>query len=314
MSYVGTGIAGRLGAGLLEASAAGWDARLYDGLFTRRIAPETRNALMRALGDVGVEAEFLLVLVDALPGAARPNHMVGALFLQRLTGALTRLTESAAALEVATQSYLTALEASYPDLQTQPREEVWWPAFSGYSLRGEPLEARLRRCGYAYRHVVESRLPVHMEAILEQLALTLFALSNLPPAGVAPVSTLYYGLYELSSALHGDIVPHHILGASGDPRYPGALASITRLRALDASGDTSLDSDLTWARAQYAAVSGTRTSFGPMLTHTPTQSAAQAGDARLLAAHAAYEWGRTIGFLEYLRRQPTQPGQRGASA
>lgn len=312
MGYVGTGVTGRHGAVMLEASAAsGWDARLYDGLLTRRIAPETRSALMHALGDVGVEAEFLLVLVDALPSVGRPSHMVGELFLQRLTSALTRLTEAAATLEVATQGYLTALEASYPDIQARPRDEVWWPVFSGYSLRGEPLEARLRRCGFAYRHVVESRLPVHMEAILEQLALMVYALSSLPPAGVAPVSTLYHGLYELSSALHGDIVPRHILGASGDPRYPGALASVSRLRALDASGDTSLESDLAWARAQYAAVSGVRTSFGPALAHASGPNDAPVHDARLLAAHAAYAWGRTIGFLEYLRRQPIQ---RGASA
>jgi hypothetical protein len=153
-----------------------------------------------------------------------------------------------------------------------------------------------------------------MEAILEQLALTVYALCSLPPAGVTPVSTLYQGLYELSSALHGDIVPRHILGASGDPRYPGALASITRLRALDASGDTSLESDLDWARAQYAAVSGARTSYGPALARTLDPNAPQVHDARLLAAHAAYQWGHTIGFLEYLRRQPNQASERGASA
>ena len=315
MGSMGVEATGRHGAAVMEPRAAsGWDARLYDGLLTRRIAPETRNALTHALGAVGLEAEFLLVLVDALPGAAQPSHMVGELFLQRLTGALHRLTEAAAALEVATQGYLTALEASYPGMQAHTRDDVWWPAFSGYSLRGEPLEARLRRCGFAYRHVVESRLPVHMEAILEQLALTVYALSSLPPAGVAPVSTLYHGLYELSSALHGDIVPRHILGASGDTRYPGALASVARLRTLDASGDTSLESDLAWARAKYGAVGGVRTSYGPALAHTPGANDAPTHDARLLAAHAAYEWGRTIGFLEYLRRQPTQPRQRGASA
>jgi hypothetical protein len=98
------------------------------------------------------------------------------------------------------------------------------------------------------------------------------------------------------------------MSGSGDPRYPGALASVTRLRELDASGDTSLDSDLAWARAQYAAVSGSRTSFGPALINTSELNAARVDDARLLAAHAAYEWGHTIGFLEYLRRAPAQPG------
>lgn len=303
MGYVGTSVTGHHSAVITAtAPTPGWDTRLYDGLHTRRIAPEIRNGLTRALGAIGVEAEFLLVLVDALPGVAHPTHHLGEVFLQRLTNALARIAEASAILEVATQSYLTALEASYPGVNLQQRDEVWWPPFTGYSVRGEPLEARLRRCGYAYRSVVESRLPVHMEAILEQLALTLYALGTLPPAGVAPVSTLYQGLYELSSALHGDIVPRHIMSGSGDPRYPGALASITRLRELDATGDTSLESDLVWARAQYATISGARTSFGPAPLNTNELNAARIDDARLLAAHAAYEWGHTIGFLEYLRR------------
>ncbi len=290
-----------------SASAAGWDARLYDGLLTRRIAAEIRNALTHALGEVGVEAEFLLVLVDALPGATRPTHTDGEVFLQRLAASLVRLTEAAAMLELATQSYLSALEVGYPGAERGAGDGVWWPAFGGYSLRGEPLEARLRRCGFAWRHVVESRLPTHMEAILEQLALTLYALGSLPPAGVAPISTLFHGLYELSSALHGDVVPRQIMGGSGDPRYPGALASIARLRRLDASAvDTSIESDLAWAREQYAIVVGARASYGPAPLTREAQRAAPVDDARLLAAHAAYEWGHTIGFLERLRRTTGQ--------
>lgn len=287
MGTAGSHDTGRHSAAVMEAP--GWDTRLYAGLNARRIAPETRDTLARALGAVGLEAEFLLVLVEAFPGNAKADQRLGDLFLQRLAGALGRLVEASEALEVATQGYLAALESAYPALYEMPRDEVWWPRFSGYTLGGEPLEARLRRCGFAWRQVVESRLPIHMEAILEQLALTVYALCCLPPAGVQPVATLYYGLYELSSALHGDIVPRDILGASGDPRYPGALASVTRLRVLGASGDTSLASDIAWARAQYAAVGAETT-----------------GDARILAAHAAYQWGRVIGFLEYLRRQPAQ--------
>lgn len=282
-------------------ASARWDVRLYDGLHSRRIAPETSDALASALGEIGVEAEFLLVLIDTFPGAPKASHLIGEGFLRRLSACLARLAESAATLELATQGYLTALEASYPDMIRSQADDVWWPTFGGYAQRGDSLEARLRRCGFAYRHVVESRLPVHMEAIQEQLALTLYALGSLPPIGVTPVSTLYQGLYELSSALHGDIVPRHILGASGDPRYPGALMSITQLRVLDASGDTSLDSDIAWARAQYAAVSGKRYSGGPAPVIEPSRSA-NAEDARLLAAHAAYEWGHTIGLLESLRK------------
>ena len=291
---------------LAPASATGWDGRLYDGLLTRRIAAETRIALTHALGEVGVEAEFLLVLVDALPGAARPTHADGEVFLQRLTAALIRVTEASAMLELATQSYLSALEVGYPGSGRGARDGVWWPAFGGYTLRGDSLEARLRRCGFAWRHVVESRLPTHMEAILEQLALTLYALGSLPPAGVAPISTLYHGLYELSSALHGEIVPRQIMGGSGDPRYPGALASVARLRQLDASGDSSIESDLAWARAQYAAVVSARASYGPAPLTPEAQQRAPIDDARLLAAHAAYEWGHTIGFLERLRQTTGQ--------
>jgi len=292
---------------LAPASASGWDARLYDGLLTRRVAAETRNALTHALGEVGVEAEFLLVLVDALPSAIRPTHADGEVFLQRLSASLVRLTEASAMLEMATQGYLSALEVRYPGAGRGPRDGVWWPAFGGYTPRGESLEARLRRCGFAYRHIVESRLPTHMEAILEQLALTLYALGSLPPAGVAPISTLYHGLYELSSALHGDVVPRQIMGGSGDPRYPGALASVARLRRLDASeADTSIESDLAWARAQYAAVIGARASYGPPPLTPEAQRAAPVSDGRLLAAHAAYEWGHTIGFLERLRQTTGQ--------
>jgi hypothetical protein len=304
MAYAGTSVTAQRSA-TIEAAPSGWDARLYDGLRARRIAPEACDALTRALGELGVEAEFLLVLVDAAPGVIRPTHSDGELFLWRLTASLARLVAASATLEMATQGYLTALEASYPGVAyaaNSQRDDVWWPQFSGYAVRGEPLEARLRRCGYAYRQVVESRLPVHMEAILEQLALTLYALGSLPPAGIIPVSTLYHGLYALSSALHGDIVPRHILAGSGDPRYPGALASVARLRDLDASGDTSLASDLVWARAQYAAIRDGRTSFGPAPLNASDLSGARIDDARLLAAHAASEWGYIIGFLESLRR------------
>lgn len=278
--------------------------RLYEGLRIRRVPAEARNELTHALGEVGVEAEFLLVLVDSAPGAIRPTARDGDLFLQRLAASLTRLVDASATLEVATQGYLTALEAGYPGVAFSP-DEVWWPPFNGYTLRGDSLEARLRRCGYAWRFVVESRLPVHMEAILEQLALTLYALASLPPAGAVPVSMLYHGLYALPSALHGDITPRHILSGSGDPRYPGALASITRLRELNASGDSSLDGDIAWARAQYAAISGPRGALDVTRLAQPPQATqmAQATDGRLLAAHAAYEWGSAIGFMESLRRR-----------
>ncbi|MEO7000210.1 MAG: hypothetical protein ABI068_00235, partial [Ktedonobacterales bacterium] len=192
-----------------------------------------------------------------------------------------------------------ALEATYANLRSgADDDDVWWPPFAGYTLEGEPLEARLRRCGYAFRHVSETYLSTHVEAILDQLALTLYALSTLPPAGVTPIRTLYQGLYELSSSLQGDITPHHIRSASA--QHPGLLAGINRLRALDAQGDTGIESDLAWAQAQYTYARNAYMQTGQ--GHAPRINAgAHTGDAHTWAAQAANEWRTVIGFLDRLR-------------
>lgn len=296
---MGSGIVLRSGAAdsRLTPAAHGWDMRLYDGLRVARVGAYERAGLGAALGQIGVEAEYLLLLVTSFPGASRPSRALGALFLDRLTAALERLVEASAELEAATQGFLTALDGVYPELRhARGRSGSWWPAFGGYVAPGAPLEARLRRCGYAYRHVVESRLPIHMEAILEQMALTVYALSALPPAGVLPIASLAQGLDELSSAMQGEIVPRHITGLSGDERYPGALASITRLAALDARDDTSLESDIAWARANYVSA-----------RDDEAQVAAQADQSQLrtVAAHDAYTWAATVGQLEGMRRYET---------
>lgn len=281
------------GPRLAPASGA-WDTRLYDGLRMPRIAPDVRSGLGAALGQIGVEAEYLLVLVSSFPGESRPTRALGALFLTRLEAALERLAQASANLEVAAQGFLTALDEAYPELRhARGWAGVWWPTFTGYTPPGAPLEARLRRCGYAYRHVLESHLPSHMEAILEQMALTLYALSALPPAGVAPVASLAQGLDELASAMQGEIVPRHISGLTGDDRYPGALAAIARLIALDTREETSLESDIAWARAQYAAARDEEA----RLKALPGQE-----QARALAAHDIYEWAATVGLLEGMRR------------
>lgn len=278
----------------LAPTAGGWDMRLYDGLRVSRIAPDLRAGMGAALGQIGVEAEYLLVLVSSFPGETRPSRALGELFLTRLTPALDRLVDASATLEAATQGFLAALEDAYPEMrQARGWSGAWWPAFSGYTTPGAPLEARLRRCGFAYRHVIESHLPSHMETILEQMALTLYALSALPPAGVAPVASLAQGLDELSSAMQGEIVPRHITGLSGDDRYPGALAAIERLLALDAREDTSLESDIAWARAQYVAARDEEA----RLAAQPEQNL-----LRPPAAHDAYEWAATVGLLEGMRR------------
>ena len=282
-----------------SGAPARWDGRLYQGLRVGAVEPEIRGALARALGEVGVEAEFFLLLVNSFPGAGRPTHVRGQMFLRQLEAAGQRLIAVADALEVATQGYLSALETAHPHLRnaTTGNDDVWWPPFAGYALEGEPLEARLRRCGYAFRHVSETWLSTHVEAILDQLALTLYALSSLPPAGVTPLRTLYAGLYELSSSLQGDIVPHHIRSASA--QYPGLLASISRLRSLDAQDDTSIESDLAWARAQYtyAYNAYTQSGAGP----AQINASAHTGDTHTWAAQAANEWRTVIGFLDHLR-------------
>jgi hypothetical protein len=297
------GVAGRtITAGpRLAPAAGGWDTRLYDGLRVPRVSADVRAGLGAALGQIGVEAEYLLLLVSSFPGEERPTRSLGALFLTRLGTALERVVDSAASLEVATQGFLSELNEAYPEArQSRWHAGAWWPAFTGYTAPGAPLEARLRRCGFAYRHVLESRLPAHLEAILEQMALTLYALSSLPPAGVAPITSLAQGLDELSSAMQGEIVSRHITGLVGDKRYPGALAAIEWLLALDAQGDTSLESDIAWARAQYVAA-----------RDEEARLAAQPGQERLraLAAHDTYEWAATVGLLEGMRRYETTSGQ-----
>ena len=285
----------------LAPAAGGWDTRLYDGLRVSRIASDVRARLGAALGQIGVEAEYLLVLVTSFPGEARPTRTLGELFLSRLAPSLERLVEAAASLEAATQGFLVALDEAYPELRhARGWASAWWPTFTGYVAPGAPLEARLRRCGFAYRHVLESRLTAHLEAVIEQMALTRYALSSLPPAGVAPVPSLAQGLDELSSAMQGEIVPRHITGLSGDDRYPGALVAIDRLLALDAEEETSLESDIAWARAQYIAA-----------RDAEAQIAAQSWQDQLrpVAAHDAYEWAATVGVLEGMRRYETSAGQ-----
>ena len=284
--------------------SARWDTRLYQGLRVPNVSLETRNALASALGEMGVEAEFFLLLLNTFPGTGPHTHARGEAFLRQLETSGQRLTLVAGNLEVATQSYLAALEVVQPKLRAKAEiEQVWWAPFAGYTLAGEPLEARLRRCGFAFRHVSAVYLSTHVETIMEQLALTLYALSNLPPAGVTPIRPLYQGLYELSFALQGDVIPHHITGVSA--QYPGLLASIARLRTLDSQEDTSLENDIAWAHGQYAFARNAYAQTGARFA-----SASHAGDAHTWAAQAASEWSNVIGFLEHLRRDTPLPGRR----
>jgi hypothetical protein len=264
--------------------------------------------LARALGEAGVEAEFFLALVSAFPLAGQYTHGQGEIFLNQLEAVGYRLLRVAAAVEVSSQGFLSALEAAYPDMRTTgPLMGVWWPNVPSFVLDGEPLELRLRRCGFAYRHVIQTHLASSVEAIVEQMAMTLHALITIPPAGVVPAGALYQGLYELASTWQGDLAQSHLQDIS--PEFPGLFTGIGWLRALDVREDTSLESDLAWAHAQYALARNPQTApRGNFSAH----GAHIAGPARQRPADlAVQEWESTIRLLEQLRRTVSpMPGYR----
>lgn len=275
------------GEAALEAGA-GWESRLYSGLRMPRLPADTRARLAEALGTLGVEAEYFLKLLAGFPSNGKPSHTQGVIFLSQLEAAARRLYHTADTLEIATQGYLTALEAGYPEVRGQNTDtDPWWPAPGNFELPGESIELWMRRCGFAYRHVVEVYLSANISAIASQMAQVLNALTILPPAGVVPAGSLYQGLYELSSALQGHIVPRHI--GDLDSQTPGLLTGISRLRRLDVEEDTSLQSDLLWARAQLKSVQD--------FLKTANISNAQ----REWAKTAAAEWKQTIQLLDKLR-------------
>lgn len=272
-----------------------WEGRLYAGLRLSCVPSDIRASLTGVLGELGVEAEYFLALMQGFPGMPPYPHERGETFLLRLEAACHRLITVAGALEVATQSYLSALEVGYPELRAQGVDtDTWWPPFSGYALSGEPLELRLRRCGFAYRHVVAAHLASNIEPVVEHLALTLHALTMLPPAGVLPVASLHQGLYELTSAMQGYIIPHHVTDMN--EQTPGLLTGIAWLRGLDAREDTSFDSDIAWASAQYA--------FACRLAaqnSQPGTAGVVPGAAPAWVASTLREWQDTIATLERLR-------------
>lgn len=259
-------------------TSAAWDGRLEGGLAVARVPQELRATLVRSLGEAGVEAESFLRSLDSLTDRQAASRAAGQGFLLQLEAAALRLPRVAAGFEMAAQGYLTALEAAYPELRTRGEaDEVWWPAFPGYALPDGGLELGLRRCGFAYRHVVEAHLASNVEAVAEILALTLHALGSLPPAGILPAKALHQGIYELSSAWQGEMVQGYIFDVRAGT--PGLLTGIATLRALDAKEGASLADDLAWARARYDLVRD-----------------AQPGQR--WADHAAREWRETIAALE----------------
>ena len=229
----------------------GWETRIYPGVQIARVSLAARAALASALGEAGVEAEYFLAALAVFPGPEQPAPEVAERLYDALEAWAARMPMVASSLEVATQGYLGELDALYADLRDDPTREdsVWWGEFSGYSLTGEPLALRLRRCGQSYRAVAESRLAALVEGIGEQMALLLHALASLPPAGVAPLRSLYGGLSELALEMQGDLVPRRIRDLS--PDYPGLATTVSRLRVALAT-PAPIEADIAWAREQLA--------------------------------------------------------------
>lgn len=290
------------------AMADGWEHRLYTGLRLPGL-DDPHFALARALGEIGVEAEFFLLLTGSEAPLARGSRIVADQFLHQLEVSCLRISAAAATLEIATQGYLAALDARFPQARLADTEgEPWWPAFSGFTLSGDSLEMRLRRCGYSYRHTVAAHLGSNIEAIAEQLALTLHALHTLPPAGVVPISALYYGLYELSSALQGHVVPHHI--AESATETPGLLMGLGLLRLLDQQEDHSIQSDIAWVQAQLAQARETlarlgvkRSPFAVLAHLSGKNSPAVTPDTAVWLAHSIRDWEDALAQLTAISRE-----------
>lgn len=290
------------------AQTGGWEQRLYAGLRLPNM-DEPQLALARALGEMGVEAEFFLLLTGSEASLAGATRTVADQFLQQLEVSCRRICETAASLEVATQGYLSALEARYPEARLADTiAEPWWPAFAGFTLSGESLEMRLRRCGYSYRHVVEAHLSSNIEAIAEQLAMTLHALHTLPPAGVVPIAALYHGLYELSSAIQGHIVPHHMTETTTES--PGLLMGLGLLRLLDQQEDHSIRADVAWVQAQLAQARETLARLG--VKRSPLSALARLGarfsgmttpDTAAWVARTIRDWEDALAQLTELERK-----------
>jgi hypothetical protein len=272
-----------------------WDRRLYAGLRIAWVSTEVRSSLAEALGEVGVEAEYFLSLLSSFPGPGRPGRAQGDAFLLRVEAAARRLRRVAAVMEIATQGYLSALAAGDPEIGQGG--DVWWPPLRRQTLAGEPIELRLRRCGYSYRHVVTVHLASNLEAIAEHMALVLHALSTLPPAGIVPAGALYTGLDELTSMLQGYLIPRHI--ADLNDQTPGLLSGIAHLRQLDASEGNSLETDLAWASAQYAFTHALRGRAGRNPTGGP--------QAQQWIEAALRDWQETIVILTRLRDERAAP-------
>jgi hypothetical protein len=182
---------------------------------------------------------------------------------------------------------------------------------------GEPIEQCMRRCGFAYRHIVAAHLAANVEEVGEDMVLVLHALRTLPPAGVLPASALSAGLYELTGEFQSHLVPSHLTDAN--PAAVGLLSGIVLLRQLDATDDRSVEADIAWAEAQLAELEQVAAHLPPSVS-IPDKAArrglsglfrraaasgptgpAPGTSPQMWAAQAAREWQQTIAALRTLR-------------
>jgi hypothetical protein len=281
----------------------GWETRIYPGVQVAGVSFMSRSALASALGEAGVEAEYFLALLAAFPGLERPTPETAMRLYDSLEAWASRITNVAASLEVATQGYLSELEALSPELHSESTEDVWWTPFSGYATAGESLALRLRRCEQSYRQVVESRLPALIEGIGEQMALLLHAFGALPPAGVAPLRALDQGLNELTLALQGDVVPRRIRDLGRD--YPGLVTSIAGLRKQLAT-PAPMEADIAWASEQLAELQGVQREKSRGLGARLFAGFGRKGGAGRSDGGAMREWESVIAALVRLRDTKTR--------
>jgi hypothetical protein len=170
-------------------------------------------------------------------------------------------------------------------------------------LESEPLELRLRRCGYSYRQAVALRLGPTVEALADQMGLLLHALRTLPPAGTVSTAVLAYGLDELADALQGDVAQHLLRDANDD--FPGLLSAVERLR--EAGPDAPLAADLTWARGEYEqAVSAREQAMKqtpkPGLVARIFHRAPSLDASQRWSQSAVREWQDLVAALEAIKR------------
>lgn len=278
-----------------------WETRLDLGLAVAGVPADVRAPLAGALGMAGVEAEYFLTLARSLhadvpmPSATSPRA-IGEAFLVALDAAGRRLLVTAGRVELATQAFLTALSAIHPAVDSaMATTPPWWGEATSIPWSGLTIEMDLRRHGFSLRQMMQVRLGWTLESLAERMALTLQALTSLPPAGVLPVGTLAAGLYQIAELWQDDIA--HGLVRDVTPAYAGLLSALVRLRAEDAAHGADVQADLAWAHAQYALARDLQNAG----SSRADGSLVRAAERVAMVDEELRVWQETVGWLESLQ-------------